>query len=101
MATVRMPNMRHARRMRIAISPRLAIRTFLNMALLPGRSGGFDLEELLPELDRLAVLGEHFDDGAGAVRFELVHQLHRFDDAERLALADLAADIDERGRVRR
>src|SRR4051812_15031434 len=97
-ATERMPSMRHARMTRMAISPRLAMRIFENKA----RSLRLlHLEELLPELHRLAVLGQALDDGAGAVGLDLVHQLHRLDDAERLPLADGAPHLDEGRRVGR
>ena len=36
----------------------------------------------------------------GELGFDLVHQLHRLDDAEHLALANAVADIDEGGGVR-
>src|SRR5664279_2469272 len=52
-ATVFMPSSRQARRMRRAISPRLAMTTFSSIRSL------FDDEQRLAELDRLAVLGEH------------------------------------------
>src|SRR5688572_30678796 len=77
-ATVCRPISRQARITRSAISPRLAIRTFLNMAGL-----GRDLEERLTVLDRCTVLDEDSDHGAGNVGLDLVHQLHRLDDAER------------------
>src|SRR6187399_2435130 len=80
-ATVEMPSSRHARMMRSAISPRFAMRIFLNTALW------LDAEERLPEFYGLSVLGEHLGDLAGHLALDLVHQLHRFDDAERLALA--------------
>ncbi len=69
-ATVSMPSSRHARMMRSAISPRLAMRIFLNKRCLPQAraSGLLDAEELLPELHGLAVLGEDLDDGARAAR---------------------------------
>src|SRR3954451_16226349 len=95
-ATDLMPRRRHARMMRMAISPRLAMRTLLNK----GSSGLPDFEELLPELDRFAVLREDLQDRPGAVGLDLVHQLHRLDDAERLPFADGAARLDERRRVR-
>src|SRR4051812_3521714 len=79
-ATVRMPSARQARRTRMAISPRLAMRTFLNKALALANP-----EQLLAELDRLAVLGEDLDDRARDVGLDLVHELHRLDDAECLA----------------
>src|SRR3712207_7159539 len=41
-----------------------------------------DLEERLAVLDRVAVLGEHRDDGAVDLGLDLVHELHRLDDAE-------------------
>src|SRR5512134_1281241 len=86
-ATVLMPSSRQARRMRSAISPRLA------MTILSSISGpavpSLDREQRLAELDRLAVLGEHRHHLAGALALDLVHHLHRLDDAEHLADADL------------
>src|SRR5262245_50243489 len=83
-ATVLMPSSRQVRRMRSAISPRFAIRILLNMAG-PG-SGRLDDEQWLVELHRLAVLGQHLRDHARAVGLDLVQHLHRFDDAQGLAL---------------
>src|SRR5688572_6179137 len=91
-ATVLMPSSRHAMIMRIAISPRFAIRIFLNI--------GFYGEEPFPVLHGLAVLDIHLDDLTVVLRVDLVHQLHRFDDAEHLAFFDGAAHVDERGRSR-
>src|SRR5688572_3646314 len=103
-ATVLMPSSRQARKMRSAISPRLAIRTLssIGVALVRGLFFAdlfFDYEERLAELDRAAVLDEDADDAAGELRFDLVHHLHRFDDAERVARLDLGADLDERFRA--
>src|ERR1700674_294423 len=102
-----MPSSRHAWMIRRAISPRLAMRIFLNM---PGRraaptrttfSRHPDREQRLSEFDRLGVLGVDLGDEAVDVALDLVHQLHRLDDAEHLALAHARADLDEGGHVRR
>src|SRR3990167_3988432 len=77
--------------MRRAISPRLAIRIFLNIE----RRSLLDDEQRLAELDRLTVLAEDLDDLAGLVRLDLVHDLHGLDDADRLAFPDFAADLDK------
>src|SRR5262252_5409370 len=97
-ATVRTPSSRHAQMMRSAISPRFAIRIFLNM------SGGLDGEQPLAVLNRLAVLDVRVDDLAVVLRRDFVHQLHRFDDAEHLVLLDALPHFDKRrgaGRGRR
>src|SRR5438093_9302312 len=78
-ATERIPISRRQRMTRSAISPRLATSTFLNML-------GRDLEQRLAVLDRRAVLDEDSDHRAGDVGLDLVHQLHRLDDAKDLAL---------------
>src|ERR1044072_727080 len=97
---------------RIAISPRLAIRIFLNMVarLRASRSvpvprsypslSGPDREEALAVLDGLAVLHVDVDDLAVVLAVDLVHQLHRFDDAKNVALLGRRTDIDERGGAR-
>src|SRR5689334_25369526 len=103
MATVRMPSSRHAEMIRRAISPRLAMRIFRNMGSGgPAASGREpDREELLAVLDGLAVARVHGEDLALDVRLDLVHQLHRLDDAEDLALRDALADLRERIRLGR
>src|SRR5262245_25115843 len=99
-ATVRMPSSRQARMTRRAISPRLATRTFLNMTALRRALGGLDAEKRLPELHRLAVLDQDLGHLPRLVRLDLVHQLHRLDDAEGLALPHHRAHLDERRLVR-
>src|SRR5690606_27502906 len=94
-ATVWMPSSLQARRMRRAISPRLAIRTFWNM-----KPPLLDDDERLAVFHRLCILDEDARDGAGAMRRDLVHGLHRFDDEQGLAFAYLGADIDK-GRLAR
>src|SRR6185295_4966299 len=77
-ATVAMPSSRQARMTRSAISPRLAIRIFLNTAGFPSgpsSSGRADAEERLAELHRLAVLRQDLDDPPRLVGLDLVHQL--------------------------
>src|SRR5687767_11239239 len=92
--TVRMPSSRQARWMRSAISPRLAIRIFSNIGLRQD-------EQWLSVLHRLAILDQDGLDRAGRVGLDLVHQLHRFDDADRLPLLHGMADLDEHLRVGR
>src|SRR3954468_25084638 len=72
--TVLMPISRHARCTRSAISPRLAMRIFSNKQ-----------KQRLPVLDRLTVLDQDLLDHAVGVRLDLVQELHRFDNADRLA----------------
>src|SRR5437868_938637 len=83
-ATVLIPSSRQARRIRRAISPRFAMRTFLNIVQAGDRvSGLLDAKELLSVLHALAVLGEDLGHGACPLGLDLVHQLHRLDDAQR------------------
>src|SRR5258708_4716003 len=83
-----------ARRAR-ALSPstRLAIRIFLNM------SGGLDGEQPFAVLRRLAVLHVRAHDFSLVLGRDLIHQLHRLDDAETLTLLLPLADLDEGGRA--
>src|SRR5947207_10560669 len=81
---------------RRAISPRLAMSTFEIIV----DSVRLDGEERLAKFDRLRVLRIDLDDDAVNVRFDLVHQLHRFDNAENLPFADAAADLNELRRIR-
>src|SRR5512147_268086 len=99
-ATVLIPSSRHARRIRSAISPRLAIRTLSSIVVRPCALF-FDHEQRLAELDRVAVLDQYADDAARELRLDLVHHLHGFDDAERVAGLHFAADLDERLRAGR
>src|SRR5215471_21870070 len=89
--TVRMPSSRHARWMRRAISPRFAIR------ILPNIDGpSADHEQRLTVFHRLAVFDQDLLDFAGDLGLDLVEQLHRFDDAQRVAGLHGLADFDER-----
>src|SRR4051794_28413059 len=60
-----------------------------------------DAEKHLAELHWFAVLGHDFSDRAGHLGFDLVHHLHRFDDADDAVFADRFTDIDKRRRFRR
>src|SRR5882672_12020662 len=86
--TVRIPISRQARWMRSAISPRLAMRIFSNTLA--------EDEKRLAVLDGLAVLHQDRLHHPGGVGVDLVHQLHRLDDADDLAFLDRLADLDER-----
>src|SRR5688500_17522884 len=50
-----------------------------------------DAEEHLTVLHRMRVLREHFLHHAGELGLDLVHDLHRLDDAQRLSLRDTLA----------
>src|SRR2546428_4279319 len=50
-------------------------------------------EEGLSELDRLGVLHTHFPDQPGDFGLDLVHDLHRFDNAHHLPHGDAAPDL--------
>src|SRR4051794_4387685 len=99
MATVLIPISRAALRTRTAISPRFAMRIFLNMRVSSAGLVLLDFEQALTELDRGAGLHQALHDRAGDLGLDLVHQLHGLDDAERLARLDCAADVYERLRV--
>src|SRR5688572_25593730 len=83
-ATVAMPISLHARWTRRAISPRLAIRIFSNIALL-------DDDEGLAELHRLGVAHQDLDHAARARGRDRVHGLHGLDDEQGGALLHLIA----------
>src|SRR5436309_10853615 len=88
-ATVWMPSSRQAQMMRRAISPRLAIRIFLNMEWEGARSCRRalpDLEQRLPVLHRLAFPTKRLEVLPAAFRLDLVIHLNRLDDAQHLAL---------------
>src|SRR5574343_461123 len=88
--TVLMPSSRQARWMRRAISPRLAMRIFSNMAAISA-----DHEEGLAVFDRFAVIDENGLDHAFGVSLDFVEQLHGLDDAEGVALLHRCADLHE------
>ncbi len=58
-------------------------------------------EKGLAVFDRLAIGDQALDHFAGGVRFDLVHQLHGFDNAQHLAVFDLVPNLDEGSRARR
>ena len=53
-------------------------------------------EEGLTVFDGAAVLRNHFDYFAAHFRRHIVHQLHRFDDANGLTFVDMVAHVDKR-----
>src|ERR1035437_5075949 len=75
-ATVLMPSSRQARKMRSAISPRLAMTIFSSMG-----NGLLNNEQRLAEFHGLAVLDQDGLNRSGLLRFDLIHHLHRLDDA--------------------
>src|SRR5262245_45786393 len=98
-----MPSSCSVRITRTAISPRLAMSTRVNMRRLQDRRtavGELELEQELPVLDRLGVLRVDRADDARVLDLDLVHELHRLEDAERLAGHDDVSDADERARSR-
>src|SRR5215471_17050858 len=60
-----------------------------------------DGKQLLAVLNRLAVGRQLLNDLSGNVRFNLIQQLHRLDDAEYLSHFHGVSDLDERRRSRR
>src|SRR5512140_2294204 len=83
-ATALIPSSLQAQMTRSAISPRFAIRIFLNMderVVLPLSDG----EKRLAVFHRLPVLDQFLDDLAAGVGLDLVHQLHRLHDAQHLS----------------
>src|SRR5258708_18105885 len=88
-ATVRMPISRQARWMRNAISPRLAMSTFSNIA-----ADLLQHEQRLSVFYRRAVGDQDLRHAAGAPRRDLVHHLHRLDDEQGFALAHGVAALE-------
>src|SRR6516165_6653706 len=89
-ATVWMPSSLQALMTRTAISPRLAMRIFLNRP---------DGKQSLPVFHRLAVHDQPAFHDAGHFGLDLVHQLHRFDDAQDFAGLNTLAHADEGRRI--
>src|SRR5512147_2242410 len=97
-----MPISLHARMMRSAISPRLAINIFLNTQTPHWSSKfksqiaalrRFDHEERLPVFHGISVLDKDLDDLTGCLGFNLVHELHRLYDTEHLPLFHDITDL--------
>src|SRR5690606_15519937 len=84
-ATVFNPSSLHARMMRSAISPRLAMSTF---CIAASGSGSGDAEQGLIEFDRLAVVGRDSLDATARFGFDGVRPLHGFKDARYAAGLD-------------
>src|SRR5438874_11139084 len=81
-ATVSMPSSRAARMMRSAISARLAMRILWNIAIRPPAPlHRFESEERLAVFDGAAVLDHDFEQPPRLLGLDLVHQLHRLDNA--------------------
>src|SRR5687767_2930436 len=64
----------------------------LNAGAATGSAIGIHPEEDLSELDRLRILDADLADDAGDFRLDLVHDLHRLDDADGLARCDTGTD---------
>src|ERR1700693_5472710 len=95
-----MPRSLQAQMTRSAISPRLAMRIFWNMAGFLRLPGG-NREQGLTVLHRAFVFHQLGEDGAAYFGLYFVHKLHRFDDAENLAGLDRVTPLDKRRRVGR
>src|SRR5512145_234408 len=93
-----MPSWRHAWMTRSAISPRLAIRILRNIPAA-AVSVETEAEERLAVLHRLGVLRVDLGDHAVGVALDLVHELHRLDDAQDLPLPDPVPDAHVRRRI--
>src|SRR6185503_14656403 len=91
-ATVLTPSSLQAHITRKAISPRLAMRIFLNTKSRPP-SLRADGEQRIPVLHGLAVLVVDLLDLPRHLGLDLVHELHGFDDAEHLAHAHAVAHV--------
>src|SRR5579862_2924496 len=89
-----MPSSCSARITRTAISPRFATRTRLNIERSAVQR--LELEQELAVLDRLCVAHVDLADDALDLGLDLVHQLHRLENAERLARRDRVTLLDER-----
>src|SRR5262245_362043 len=89
-----MPSSCAVRITRTAISPRLATSSFTAAA------SRLEQEQQLAELGRVRILEADGPHHPGLLGDDLVEELHRLDQAERLARLDPLALLDERGLVR-
>src|SRR6267143_1260169 len=72
----------------------IVVMACLKLKAAAGASGmGIHPEEDLPEFDRLRVLHAHFLDDSADLGLDLVHDLHRFDDAHHLPHVHAAPDL--------
>src|SRR5262245_60267019 len=98
-----MPSSRHAKMMRSATSPRFAIKIFLNIqhcsvgVSLHPQASCPDREEAFAVLHWLPVLDIDVDDLSLVLGVDLIHQFHRFNDAEHLPLFHDGSDFHKRG----
>src|ERR1700685_2287244 len=109
MATVRIPSSLQAQMTRRAISPRLAMSSLRNIGSIQGPCIRTvvvtftmqkelmqpESEEWLAVLHWLAVGDQTLDNLPGRIGFDLVYQLHGFDDAQDLTVLDLVPDLDK------
>src|SRR5262245_10047555 len=77
-ATVLMPSSLQARRMRKAISPRLAINTLSSMIGSSHPSGLLDYEQGLVEFNRCAIINKSCCHCAALIGFYLIEHFHGF-----------------------
>src|SRR5215217_1972666 len=104
-ATASQPSSCSARITRTAISPRFATSTLSNTSGGPlerverAAVDGLELEQELAVLDGAPVRHVDLAHDALNLRLDLVHELHRLEDAERLPDSDSVALLHERGRA--
>ncbi len=94
-----------SRSMRVNLSDSIAALRLTPLTLLIPRTplqmlAQPDREKRLPILDRLAIGNQALDHLARRIGLDLVHQLHRFDDTDHLALLHMAARGNKRRRAR-
>src|SRR5579862_78555 len=96
-ATASIPSSCSARITRTAISPRFATRTRSNIERPAVQR--LELEQQLAVLHGLGIANVDLADDAFDLRLDLVHQLHRLEDAEGLSRRNGIAFLDERRRT--
>ena len=79
----------------MAIVPRFATRSFLNIAPSSFQATSTTTQRLAV-FDGLPVLAQNLDDPARHFGLDLVHHLHRFNDTDGLTLAHCGTLLDER-----